>query len=126
MSLRGYRKKRRPGNRAMTKAEAAHVTEAKLEGQCSPCLSWSMQGCMPVDDVAQGGDWDHKKHAGLRRGHGAGFLSCKWHHMGHPGEGWTAQQMRAHFGPSLMDGSKLFTRAYGSDDYLIGLQGSAA
>ena len=30
--------------------------------------------------------------------------------------------MRAHFGPSLMDGSRLFHDTYGSDDELIALQ----
>jgi hypothetical protein len=30
--------------------------------------------------------------------------------------------MREHFGPSLMDGSRLFHATYGSDDELIALQ----
>lgn len=77
---------------------------------------------MPESHVMQGGDYDHKKSGNIRRGHAFGFCACKWHHLGHPGEGWLADQMRLHFGPSLMDGSRLFHDTYGSDDELIELQ----
>lgn len=104
-----------------TKAEAHRMVEAKF-GRCIPCLAWALAGHMPIDDVMQGGDYDHKKSGNVRRGHSAGFCSCKWHHVRHPGEGWTFPAMRAHFGPSLLDGSKLYRDAYGTDDELIELQ----
>jgi hypothetical protein len=113
------------GNKAMNKAERSHVTEAKL-GRCMPCLSWAQQGRMPLAHVAEGVSYDHKKRGNLRIGHMSGFGSCAWHHFGHPGNGWTAKAMREHFGPSLMDGGKLFTAAYGSDAELIALQASQA
>jgi len=119
--MRQFRKKRRAGNKPMNKAERAHVTEAKF-GRCMPCLSWAQQGHMPMEDVAEGVSYDHKKSGNLRIGHMAGFGSCAWHHFKHPGEGWTEREMRAHFGPSLMDGGKTFNAAYGSDDELIELQ----
>lgn len=104
-----------------TKEEEARIVAAKF-GPCMPCLSWARAGNMPMHDVAIGGDYDHKKSGNIRRGHMFGFCSCKWHHFGHPGEGWTIPQMREHFGPSLMDGSRLFHAAYGGDDELIALQ----
>lgn len=86
------------------------------------CLRWARMGRMPLADVMPVGDYDHKKSGNLRRGHRFGFCSCKWHHQGYPGEGWTSERMRQHFGPSLMDGSRLFHATYGSDDDLIALQ----
>jgi len=104
-----------------TQAEAARIVAAK-EGPCIPCLVWAMAGHMPLADVMQGGDYDHKKSGNIRRGHLFGFCACKWHHSRHPGEGWTHAAMRAHFGPSLMDGSRLFRDTYGTDDELIEVQ----
>jgi hypothetical protein len=104
-----------------TKAEAARIVAAK-EGPCIPCLVWSRMGHMPEMDVEIGGDYDHKKSGNVRRGHMKGFCNCAWHHRRVPGEGWTHAQMTAHFGPSLMDGSRLFHATYGSDDDLIALQ----
>jgi hypothetical protein len=77
---------------------------------------------MPEEDIADGGDYDHKKSGNVRRGHKFGFCGCGWHHRGLVGDGWTRPQMRAHFGPSLTDGSALFARTYGTDDELIQLQ----
>lgn len=123
--LRQYRKKRRPGNKAMNKGERLHVTEAKF-GRCMPCLSWALQGKMPMDHVAEHVSYDHKKRGNLRVGHMSGFGSCAWHHFRHPGEGWTFKAMQDHYGPSLLDGGKLFTAAYGTDAELIALQAADA
>jgi hypothetical protein len=106
---------------APTKAEAHRIVESKF-GRCIPCLSWALAGNMPMENVMIAGDYDHKKSGNIRRGHMKGYCACKWHHVRHPGEGWTFEQMRAHFGPSLLDGSKLYRDAYGSDDALIELQ----
>lgn len=104
-----------------TKAEATRIVEAKF-GRCIPCLAWALAGNMPIWHVMVGGDYDHKKSGNIRRGHAFGFCACKWHHVRHPGEGWTHERMRKHFGPSLLDGSHLFREAYGTNDELIGLQ----
>lgn len=104
-----------------TQAEAARIVAAK-EGPCIPCLSWSRLGNMPEEDVEIGGDYDHKKSGNVRRGHLAGFCSCGWHHRRIVPYGWTHAEMTKHYGPSLMDGSKLFASVYGSDDELIALQ----
>lgn len=104
-----------------TKAEEARIVAAKL-GVCVPCLVWARNGNMPIEHVAQTGDYDHKKSGNKRRGHMFGYCACKWHHLRHPGDGWTHAKMLAHFGPSLLDGSRLFKAAYGQDDELIALQ----
>lgn len=119
--MKSFRKKRRPGNRKMTKDELSRVLTAK-EGPCIPCLVWAEAGHMPRKDVAMLNQYDHKKSGNIRRGHKHGFANCDWHHEAIPGDGWTPARMRAHFGPSLMDGSRLFHETYGSDDFLIELQ----
>lgn len=116
-----YRKKRRPGNRPMTKDELSRVLDAK-ELQCIPCLVWARAGNMPIEDVANLCQYDHKKSGNIRRGHKFGFANCDWHHEGIPGSGWNTPSMRRYFGPSLMDGSALFRRTYGTNDELIALQ----
>ena len=105
----------------MTKAEAARVMEAKTL-LCIPCLVWARAGHMPIEDVANCCGYDHSVSGRIRRGHRFGFASCDWHHQGYPSCGWNAAHMRNHFGPSLMDGSKIFHDTYGSDDELIALQ----
>ncbi len=119
--LRAFRKKRRPGNKAMTPAERERVTAAK-EGPCIPCLVWARAGRMPLADVSMVNQYDHSKSGNIRRGHGKGFASCLWHHQRRVSCDWSHARMRAHFGPSLMDGSRLFHDTYGSDDELIALQ----
>lgn len=117
----GFRKKRRPGNRPPTTAEANRIVASK-EGRCMPCLSWAQQGYMQLQDVVVGVDYDHSKSGNIRRGHDKGFGSCTWHHRKHPVEGMTTAETRAKYGPSLMDGGKTFAAAYGTDDELIALQ----
>jgi len=121
--LQPSRKRMRQGKStgAPTKAENARMRDAKF-GLCIPCLVWARAGHMPETDVMEGGDYDHKKSGNLRRGHAFGYCACLWHHRRHPGDGWTFAAMRAHFGPSLLDGSRLFHDTYGDDDSLIQLQ----
>lgn len=120
--MRRFRKQRRPGNRPMTSTQAARVMAAKVDHVCIPCLVWHRLGHMPREDVATCCDYDHAKSGNLRRGHDHGFASCLWHHRRRIGDGWTFAAMATHFGPSLMDGSRLFRDTYGSDDDLIALQ----
>lgn len=87
-----------------------------------PCLVWAELGNMPMADVATLCEYDHSKSGNIRRGHDKGFASCLWHHRGRVEDGWSHQRMRAHFGPSLMDGSRLFANTYGTDDELIAKQ----
>lgn len=120
--LQGFRKKRRPGNKPMTKDEAARVTDAKWLA-CIPCWVWAHKlGNMPIEDVACVCQYDHKKSGNIRRGHKFGFASCDWHHEAIVSCDWNHAHMRSHFGPSLMDGSKLFRETYGDNDFLIELQ----
>lgn len=116
--MRAFRRKRRPGNRNKTKAEASLISLAKQpdEGVCIACLVWAEAGNMPMGDVARCCDWNHRKSGNVRMGHGKGYTLCLWHHKRQiEVDGWTHAQMAAHFGPSLMDGSALFHRTYGSD-----------
>lgn len=120
--MKAHRKNRRPGNRPMTAEESARVTAAKFDHCCIPCLVWARAGNMPLEDVAKVCEYDHKKSGNIRRGHRFGYAACQWHHRGVVSCGWNHAHMRAHFGPSLMDGSRLFRETYGDDDALIAIQ----
>lgn len=120
--MKRFRSNRRPGNKPMTKAELCRVMDAKFL-KCIPCLVWATAGNMPMEDVATYCEYDHSKSGNIRRGHDKGFASCLWHHRRViEVEGWTFSAMTKHFGPSLLDGSALFRRTYGTDDELIALQ----
>lgn len=120
--MKAFRNNRRPGNRAMTAEERERVLAAK-EGPCIPCLVWALAGKMPLSDVMRfTNEYNHCKSGNIRIGHAAGFAGCQWHHQGRVSTGWNHAHMRAHFGPSLMDGSRLFHSTYGTDDELIALQ----
>lgn len=121
MTLKAFRKKRRPGNKAMTKAERGRVTNAKTM-LCVPCMVWHELGHLPREDVAVCCDYNHELHGSIRRGHFQGYAACLWHHRGHPGEGWDRTRMENWFGPSLAYGSKPFYEAYGDADTLIARQ----
>lgn len=105
-----------------TVAELAYITACK-EGPCIPCVAWQRSGRAPFDFTPViGGDFHHLLSGGRRIGHMAGICACPWHHRGVPDWGCVAAEMRAHYGPSLMDGSRLFRETYGSDDALLKLQ----
>lgn len=99
------------------KAEAARIVAAK-EGPCIACYSWFGGN---IDMCLWGCDYHHTKSGNVRRGHANGFGMCLWHHRGIAFNG-DAKATRTAYGPSLMDGSRLFHETYGSDDELIELQ----
>ena len=102
-----------------TKAEAARIVESKL-GPCMACEIWHRLFDRRCD--AEGCDYNHCKSGNIRRGHLAGYALCAYHHRAVPLDGHTSATMRLNFGPSLMDGSRLFRDTYGSDQELIDLQ----
>lgn len=120
--MKAFRRKRRPGNRAMTKVEVSRVLTAK-ECMCVACYVRAQEGLMPSEYIAVVSDYNHTKSGNIRRGHGKGYALCLWHHKRQiEVDGWTFAQMTEVFGVSLLDGSRLFHEAYGSDDDLILLQ----
>lgn len=84
------------------------------------CLIRERKGLGACD--YDGCDFHHFKSGNIRRGHAFGVGLCAYHHRGHPRDGYRSTEMRAYFGPSLMDGGKAFREAYGSDDELMALQ----
>lgn len=96
-----------------TKRESEYIERCKT-GPCVSCTLW--------DRYVSPCDFHHMKSGNVRRGHMFGVGLCAWHHRGHQIEGWSRQNMADYFGPSLMDGSRLFHLTYGSDDDLIALQ----
>lgn len=96
-----------------TKEEAEWIVAVK-EGPCLACLrklGIRVLGC----------DAHHLLSGGRRRGHMDTIGLCAWHHRGYSGDEPVAY-VRDYYGPSLMDGSKLFRDAYGTDDELLALQ----
>ena len=104
----------------MNKADSARIVAAK-EGQCVACLVWARTAPHPFY-VTEGCDYHHLKSGNIRRGHRYGIALCYWHHRAGLDFGSIAPEMRAHYGPSLMDGSRLFHETYGSDDELLAIQ----
>lgn len=102
-----------------TQAEAVRIVAAK-EGPCMACLARALRGDMDWSFIVHGCDYNHTKSGNIRRGHMAGFALCKWHHQRHPV--WSFEHTTKVYGPSLLDGSRLFHETYGSDDELIALQ----
>lgn len=99
-----------------TKAEADRIVQSK-EGPCIACMVRAVSGLMSPEDVVVGCDYNHAKSGNIRRGHIDGYALCIYHHRRHPIHGG-----REKYGPSLMDGSRLFHDTYGSDDELIEMQ----
>ena len=84
------------------------------------CEVWAEQFGRRCD--GGGCDYNHAKSGNIRRGHMQGYALCGYHHRRIPFDGYTHADMRFSFGPSLMDGSRLFHETYGPDDELIELQ----
>lgn len=105
-----------------TKRESEYIERCKT-GPCVACYQWEGE-CNGVYGgwVQSPCDFNHCKSGNIRRGHMYGYGLCKWHHMRHPLDGRSHSEMGVMFGPSLMDGSRLFRLTYGSDDDLIALQ----
>jgi hypothetical protein len=104
-----------------TAREAERIVAAK-EGACVACLILSERDELRSELVVEGCDYNHAKSGNVRRGHRYGYALCVWHHRRHAWHEFTPNLMRQLYGPSLMDGSALFHRTYGSDDELIAKQ----
>lgn len=105
-----------------TKAESERI-EAVKSGPCLACIAWGESGNAPWGfHVTIGCDAHHLLSGGRRIGHMATVGLCPWHHRQVPDWGCTAKEMRAYYGPSLMDGSKTFRDTYGDDESLMKLQ----
>lgn len=105
-----------------TKAEAERIRACK-EGPCVACVLWGERPDAPLGYwVMPGGDYHHLLSGGIRRGHLFGVCLCPWHHRGQPDWGHIPADMRDYYGPSLMDGSKVFREAFGDDDALMAKQ----
>lgn len=119
--LRQYRKKRRPGNRAMTVAESAHVDLVKRAG-CVCCIA---QG-YPHNPDGPMVEAHHLLRAGLRIGHGATVGLCAFHHRGRVVvQGWSLAEHRERLGPSLAEGSVPFHTHFGDDAALLQMTADA-
>lgn len=118
--MRAFRRNRRPGNRPPTAEEAARIEASKV-GPCCACVVYSRAGKMPRELIVYGCDYNHAKSGNIRRGHLAGYALCIYHHRRHPLLA-TIPQTAKHYGPSLLDGSRLFHSTYGDDDSLVALQ----
>lgn len=97
----------------ITAAQAERFGQIKA-GRCVAC--WQ-KGIVTI-----GCDAHHLLSGGQRIGHDASVALCVWHHRAIPDEGETPPRMRILYGPSLMDGSKTFRAAYGTDAELLALQ----
>lgn len=116
MSLGGFRKKRRPGNRNKTVAEAAHITLVKSKG----CVCCIQLGFRPEDEDAWFVEAHHVLSAGLRIGHGCVLGLCPWHHRGVLYiEGLGHNGHRKLLGPSLAEGAGPFHEIFGEDAALL-------
>lgn len=104
-----------------TPAEGARIEAAKV-GPCMACLALNLRGVLSADYVVYGCDYNHAKSGNIRRGHAFGYALCTWHHRRHPIGQLSIAETTETWGPSLMDGSRLFHEIYGTDDELIAQQ----
>ncbi len=98
------------GGKSLTKADIER-RRAIHDGGCMACMQRSI-------DMAGSGyvQWHHT--AGKKR-HDLTCGLCQWHHMGRTMYGYTKDQCRDYFGPSLFHESKAFHAEFGSDAQLL-------
>jgi len=96
-----------------TKDEAARMDKIK-RGPCVACHQRRIPSCVP--------EIHHLLSGGRRIGHMATVGLCEWHHRSVISWGCTGQEMRAHYGPSLNEGSRPFHAEFGSDTLLLEYQ----
>ena len=101
-----------------TQAEAARIMAIK-EGPCMACLVLVERGEIQRFKADGPCDAHHLKSGNIRRGHMETIALCGWHHRQIPDWAHTVQDMREGFGPSLMDESRRFREAFGTDDELL-------
>lgn len=105
-----------------TREEAAYIEACKTY-ECVACSIREQSPEKPPFFVPVFGcEFHHFVSAGIRVGHLWGCALCQWHHRRIPLGGWSFEAMRRHFGPSLLDGSKTFHAAFGSDADLLAAQ----
>ena len=83
------------------------------------CQAWAEANHMPAMYARHGCDAHHLLSGGIRRGHEYTIGLCPWHHRGVPPNDMSIKMARGIYGPSLMDGSKVFRAVYGTDDQLL-------
>lgn len=82
---------------------------------CLCCVSEGVSQPFPteVDHLVDNG---YRKHSG---GHDATIPLCLWHHRGMCLDGWSAEQMKAHYGPSFYLQGRLAATWYGNKRHLL-------
>jgi hypothetical protein len=106
--------KRGHSTKAMTKAEAAHVTAIKHAG----CLLCTELG-YPREEGGPLAEAHHLLSGGIRRGHMETIGLCPWHHRGALiVQGWDHARHRLRLGPALSEGSVPFQQQWGTDEEL--------
>lgn len=112
------RRKRRPGNRAMTVAEKARVDGVKRAG-CLCCLAMGFIH----DEDGPVVEAHHLLSGGIRRGHLFTVGLCMWHHRARIFvTGWDHAAHRKNLGPTLEQEANAFHALFGSDDALLDSQ----
>lgn len=116
--MKPFRKSRRPGNRAMTKAESARIDAIKAAG-CLACLQlgyvWDENSPQP--------DAHHLLSGGIRRGHEFTVALCKWHHSARLViEGMGTLGHLFELGPTLLQHPAKFKEQFGDDAALLAQQ----
>jgi hypothetical protein len=104
------------GGKPLTKADEARRS-AIHAGHCMACYQRG------IDLRGQGlVQFHHLLSGGRRIGHQATIGLCCWHHMAQPFFGYSHEEMRDEYGPSLAEGSKPFHAVFGSDEVLLRMQ----
>ena len=101
------------GGKHKTKGDNARFDAIKR----GPCIACLQRG---IDLTGQGLVEVH--HLNGRKHHDQTVGLCMWSHRGRVFEGYTHQQMREIYGPSLAEGSKPFHEAFGSNSELLARQ----
>jgi len=88
------------------------------------CLVWFARRHDGENFIIYGCEYNHVKSGNIRIGHGHGYSLCLWHHRRQPQpntpqDGMDFKMLTRVYGPSLLDGSRLFHEIYGTDSELI-------
>jgi len=113
--MRKFRKHRRPGNRAMTKSESAHVDCVKRAG----CVCCAILG-FEHDPDGYAVEADHLKSGNIRIGHMHVIGLCPYHHRDVLIiNGWNHAKHREVLGPSKARGLIPFLAHFGGLDAIL-------
>lgn len=75
--------------------------------------------CMVRDISVAGTGAVQWHHLDGRQHHDRTVALCCWHHQGYPFPGWSLEDMRHYYGPSLAEGSVPFHDEFGSNLELL-------